>query len=61
MDNLTSAILYTLLLAVVAAYYWFEGHKKGVHETLIVFKEHEPEALKRIQTKLREMLSVSDS
>lgn len=61
MDNITSALLYTLLILAVAIYYWFEGHKKGVQETLIVFKEHEPEALKRIQTKLREMLSVSDS
>ena len=61
MDNLTSAFLYTTLIAVVAVYYWFEGRKKGVQETLIVFKEHEPEALKRVQTKLREMLSVSDS
>ena len=61
MDNLTSALLYTLLIAVVAFYYWLEGRKKGVQETLIVFNEHEPAALKRVQHKLREMLGVSDS
>jgi hypothetical protein len=61
MDNLTSAVLYTLLTAVVATYYWLEGRKRGVQETLIVFNEHEPAALKRVQTKLREMLGVSDS
>lgn len=61
MDNLTSAILYTLLTAVVAVYYWFEGRKRGVQETLLVFNEHEPAALKRMQTKLREMLGVTDS
>ena len=61
MDNLTSAVLYTLLIAVVAAYYWLEGRKRGVQETLSVFGEHEPEALKRLQHKLREMLSVSNS
>jgi len=61
MDNITSAMLYTLLTAIVAAYYWFEGRKKGVDDTLTVFQQHEPEALKRVQTKLRELLSVSDS
>jgi len=29
MDNITSAVLYTLLIAVVAFYYWLEGRKKG--------------------------------
>ena len=61
MDNLISALLYTLLLAAVAFYYWLEGHKKGVHETLIVFRDHEPDALKRVQIKLREMLNVTDA
>ncbi len=61
MDNITSALLYTLLIAVVAFYYWLEGRKKGVQETLLVFNEHEPDALKRVQLKLREMLGVSDS
>lgn len=62
MDNFISAGLYTLLTAIVAFYYWSEGHKKGVVETLSVFNHHEPEALKRVQGKLREELAnVSDS
>jgi hypothetical protein len=61
MDNLTSAVLYTMLTGIVATYYWFEGRKKGVQETLTVFKEHEPEALKRLQLKLKEMLGVANS
>jgi hypothetical protein len=61
MDNLISAGLYTLLIMVVAAYYWFEGHKKGVKETLLVFNEHEPEALKRVQQKVRKELNATDS
>ena len=61
MDNLISASLYTLLIAVVAFYYWVDGHKKGVKETLIVFRDHEPEALIRVQNKLREELNVSES
>jgi len=61
MDNLTTAILYTMLTAIVATYYWLEGRKRGVQETLSVFSEHEPEALKRLQHKLREMLGVSNS
>jgi hypothetical protein len=62
MDNIITAGLYTLLLAAVAFYYWLEGHKKGVTETLSVFHHHEPDALKRVQTKLRqELLDVTDS
>ena len=61
MDNITSAILYTLLIAVVATYYWLEGRKRGVQDTLFVFGEHEPEALRRLQHKLKEMLGVTDS
>jgi hypothetical protein len=61
MDNLVSAALYTLLLAVVAIYYWLEGHKKGVTETLKIFNEHEPAALKRVQNKIREMLNAAES
>lgn len=61
MDNLLSAGLYTLLIVVVATYYWFEGHKRGVKETLLVLNEHEPEALKRVQQKVREELNAADS
>lgn len=58
MDNLITAGLYTLLVAVVAFYYWMAGHKRGVSETLKVFNEHEPDALKRVQFKLRELLNA---
>lgn len=61
MENLITAIMYTLLTAVVATYYWLEGHKKGVNETLKVFNEYEPDALKRVQTKIKELLSVTES
>ena len=62
MDNLITASLYTLLTAAVAFYYWMEGHKRGVTETLSVFHHHEPDAVKRVQGKLKEELqSVSDS
>ena len=61
MDNILTAGLYSILTAIVAFYYWLEGQKKGIHETLMVFREHEPEALKRIQRKLREILNVAES
>lgn len=61
MDNIFSAVGYTMLIAIVAMYYWFEGRKKGVQETLLVIHEHEPEALKRVQRVLKETLDVSDS
>lgn len=60
-DNFITAGLYTLITAVVATFYFFEGRKTGVQETLIVFGEHEPDALRRVQKKLREILSVADS
>lgn len=61
MDNIFTAAGYTLLLAVVSMYYWFEGRKKGVNDTLSVFLEYEPDALKRVQRVLKEKLDVSDS
>ena len=61
MDNIFTAAGYTLLLAVVSMYYWFEGRKKGVTDTLLVFHEYEPDALKRVQRVLKEKLDVSDS
>jgi hypothetical protein len=61
MDNFITAGLYTLLMAGVAFYYWLAGHKKGVTETLVVFNEHEPEAVKRVQQKVRNELNAADS
>jgi len=59
-DNFITAGLYTLITAIVATFYFFEGRKIGVQETLIVLGEHEPDALRRVQKKLREILSVTD-
>lgn len=59
--NFVGAFLYTILIAIVALFYWYEGHKKGIRETLGVFHEHEPEALKRLQNKLKEMMGVPNS
>lgn len=61
MDSFLTAFLYTAITAIVATFYYFEGRKIGVQETLVVFGEHEPDALRRVQKKLREMLGVADS
>lgn len=58
-DNIISATGYTFLTALVAFYYWEQGKKRGVQETCAVFNEHEPAALERLKTKLKEILNVN--
>jgi hypothetical protein len=58
-DNLIFALGYTSIMVIVAYYYWIEGNKKGVRETLHIIMQHEPEALLRIRPKLQEMLNVT--
>jgi hypothetical protein len=59
MDNFIFAIGYTFLIAIVAYYYWIEGNKRGISETVHIIMQHEPEALLRIRPKLKEMLNVT--
>jgi hypothetical protein len=59
MENLIFAISYTLVVAIVAYYYWLEGNKRGVREAIGIIMQYEPEALMRISPKLREMLDVT--
>ena len=58
MDNLIFALSYTVLTAVVAFYYWLEGNKRGINETVQIIMQFEPEVLMRIRPKLKEMLNV---
>jgi hypothetical protein len=57
MENLIFAICYTAIIAVIAFYYWIEGNKKGVNETIQIIMQLEPEALMRIKPKLKELLN----
>jgi len=59
MDNFIFAIGYTCIIAIVAYYYWIEGNKRGISETVYIIMQHEPEALMRIRPKLKEMLNVT--
>jgi hypothetical protein len=59
MDNFIFAIGYTSLIALVAFYYYIEGNKRGVRETVHIIMAYEPEALLRIRPKLQEMLNAS--
>ena len=58
MDNLIFALSYTVLTAIISYYYWVEGNKRGISETVNVIMQYEPEALMRIRPQLKEMLNV---
>ena len=59
MENIIFGIGYTALLGVVAFYYWIEGNKRGVQETVQLIWQYEPEALMRVRPKLLEILNVT--
>jgi hypothetical protein len=59
MENFIFAIGYTSIIAIISYYYWVEGNKKGISETVNVIMQYEPEALMRIRPKLKEMLNVT--
>ena len=58
MENFIFALGYTFILAIISYYYWIEGNKKGVSETVRLIMEYEPEALLRMRPKLKELLNV---
>ena len=58
MDNFLFAVGYTMLLAIVSFHYYSYGRVKGIEETIVVFKEHEPQALDRISNTIRKILNV---
>lgn len=57
--NFVGAVLYTLLMMIIAFYYYNHGKIVGIKETLTVLSVHEPEALRRLQLKLKEILGVT--
>jgi hypothetical protein len=59
MYNFIFAFGYTTLIAIIAYYYWVEGNKRGINETVHIIMQYEPEALMRIRPKLKEMLNVT--
>jgi len=59
MENFIFAVGYTVIIAVISYYYWIEGNKRGVTETIQIIMEFEPDALMRIRPKLKEMLNVT--
>ena len=58
MENFIFAIGYTSIIAIIAYYYWLEGNKKGISETVFIIMQYEPEALMRVRPKLKEMLNA---
>ena len=55
MDNLLSAGLYTLLTLIVATYYYFQGHKNGIQETIGIISSIDPEIIPKLRPKLQEL------
>lgn len=47
-----------MLMMTTSIYYWFKGKNAGVAETVSVFMEYEPDAVERINKKLKEKLDV---
>ena len=60
MSNALFALCYTVITGIIATYYWIEGNKRGVSETVKLIMQHEPEALFRLKPKLQEMLNVTN-
>lgn len=55
MDNFLSAGLYTLLTLIVAVYYYFQGHKNGIQETIGIISDIDPTIMPRLRPKLQEL------
>jgi hypothetical protein len=62
MNNLTDVLLfsagYTLIMIAVSFYYWLRGRLYGITSTVEIFHEFEPDAVERLDKKLREKLDV---
>lgn len=61
MDNIISASLYTILVMVVAAYYYFQGHKKGIDDTVGVINTIDPSFLTKVRPKLQELANGTET
>jgi hypothetical protein len=54
-DNIITAVGYTMLMLGVSSYYWFQGRQKGINDTVAVMKKFEPEATFRLKSTLERM------
>lgn len=59
-ENVITAVGYTILMLCVSTYYWFQGKQRGIHETVAVMKKFEPEAMFRLKNTL-ERISTNDT
>lgn len=57
MDNIFTAIGYTIITAIVSSFYWHGGRKKGINETVAVMKQFEPEATFRLKSTLESLMN----
>ena len=59
-DNIITAVGYTMLMFGVSSYYWARGRQRGIHETVAVMKKFEPEATFRLKSIL-ERITTNDT
>jgi hypothetical protein len=59
MENLYFAVGYTIVIVVVAFFYYNQGKLSGIEEACTVFREKEPDAFKRMRNSLKEDLGIA--
>ena len=58
LDTVYSSVLYTIMMMIISFYYYQRGKRQGVYETTRILFKHEPEAMFRINGKLKELINV---
>ena len=59
-DNIITAVGYTMLMFGFSSYYWAQGRQRGINETVAVMKKFEPEATFRLKSTL-ERITTNDT
>lgn len=57
-DTILFALFYTGIMVPVAFLYYIRGREVGVRQTVHIFNMLEPEALKRMHPKLKEIVDA---
>lgn len=58
LDTLYFVICYTVLLGIVAAIYFSIGYKRGIKDTLLSMRAHEPTAVDNALKKMQDNIDA---
>ena len=53
MTTILSSLGLMLLMMIVAIYYYYQGKNAGMIEVMLIIKEHDPKAFKRMHVRLQ--------